>query len=316
MAPDKTIGRWIGDRLAWLAAFVAFVGTTILIVEQLADTGGVADSTTLGLLIVAIALLFAVAAPRPTSGALKRITTFKVAGIEVGLGEIKLAERVDALQVQVENDGVNVRERQGDGYDEIVGVLKGRLQFVWKLLSFGSTGMRESNYISTSERLRTEKLLTYDEESFVRELLRGSQAELDDWSPSSRARFLDTAWAFAIRLGALIWDRRVRQDLVDQGWEVFDYKQDPGHRPDFLAHRDGNWVLIAARSGIDRGQPEALDVAARRLAGFDRSIEISRRWIVVPDISEGFLSNNWRELLASPSLPEVEIVHLGACKAP
>jgi hypothetical protein len=303
-----TIGQRIGNRLAWVAAAVALAGTTALIVLQLIHTHGVADSTTLGLVFLTIVLAFAVAAPHPTSGALKRITTFKVAGIEVGLGEIKLAERVNALQIQVENDGVSVRERQGDDYGAIVKVLKERLQFVWNLLSLERSGMRETNYISTTEWLRSRELLTYDEESLVRELLKGSGVEFADWSPPARSEFLDSAWTFAIRFGALIWDRNVRRALRREGWEVFDYTQDPGHRPDFLAFRGGSWAMTTARLGDDKGQPEQLDVAARRLARSESNVQISDRWIVIPDISKGFVSSECHEELEEHSLPDVSVI--------
>ena len=116
----------------------------------------------------------------------------------------------------------------------------------------------------------------------------------DEWSSATKEAFLDAAWAFAVRFRALIWARHVRDSLRSGGRAIAEFRQDTGHRPDFLAFHSDSWSVIAARVGAWPSEsPENLDGTAIRLAQIDRldeTLVIDTRVIVMPDVKRGILS--------------------------
>lgn len=260
------------------AVAAAFGGAVVLIVVQLDSEKGTPDSTTLGLFLIATALGFVVLAPAATVKGLQRVTRFKVGSVELGLAEIKRAERVRPPQ---EGDGVRPEPRpRSKGYEDCATRLRKRLNRVRTMLDLKA---RKNDYVAIAEELRVTGLLTRDEETFVLDLQEHDPLSAD-WSSATEEKFLDDTWAFATRFRSLVWDRYVRKQLKDSGWFIVDFPQKPGHRPDFLAYRDERWTLVAPRVGsLLKSKPDNLDVAAKRLWRFKSGPVISVRTIVVPD---------------------------------
>lgn len=273
------IPRWVAPTLAWLAVTLALAGAVGLIVAKLDSTQSAPDGTTLGLFVLAAALGFAALAPGRTIKGLRRVTNFKVGGVELGLAEIKRADRVRPPQ---EDDGVRAEPRpRSKGYEACVERLRNRLNRIRTMLALDA---RKNDYEGIAGELRVRGLLTRDEETFVVDLQRYDPIS-DDWSTAVEEEFLDDTWAFATRFRALIWDRHVRQQLEEKGWFVADYAQKRGHRPDFLAYRDGIWVLIAARVGsLEDDKPDNLDKPAERLSKYEKGLPISARAVIVPSL--------------------------------
>jgi hypothetical protein len=261
-----------------LAAAVAFGGAIALIVVQLEGEKAAPDSTTLGLFVIATALGFVLLVPAATVKGLQRVTRFKVGSVELGLAEIKRAERVRPPQ---EGDGVRPEPRpKGKGYEDCAERLRNRLNGVRRMVGLNA---KKEDYTAIAEELRLTGLLTRDEETFVLDLQEHDPLSAD-WSSATEAKFLDDTWAFATRFRALVWDRYVRKQLSDGGWFIADFPQKPGHRPDFLAYRDQHWALVAARVGsLLKGKPDNLDVAAKRLWNFNNGPTVSTWLIIVPD---------------------------------
>jgi hypothetical protein len=293
---------WVSPKLPWVAAVTALAVVITLIVVQLLATDGASDSTTLGLTGFVIVLLFAVLAPLQTKRVFGRIKTFKAAGVELGLEEIKRAERVRPLPR--EDDRVEIEKRPSTGlpaadYRKVVVELEARLRFVWAILVLGQVSdVTESDYSAIVELLGTRGLLSEDEGTFALELLDRNHLQLTDWDSSTQETFLDSAWEFAIRFGPLIWDRYVRQQLEiprdGQKWLVADYQQQKGHRRDFLAYRDQQqrWAVMAARVAGTPDSPTSLAASRERLAKFTPESLVSGRRIIIPDIREATESDD------------------------
>jgi hypothetical protein len=267
-----------------------------LIVAQLSHTHGVADSTTLVLLALVMALLFAVLAPYHTTGALRRVTNFKFGGVELGLGELKLAERL--RPPPRENDGLGMRARpKAKSYPEIVERLKERLSETHSMLELDrkpDSYLEPDAYLAIADKLREMRVLTQDEEAFVLDLI-DDDPTTADWSSAAEEGFLDSAWSFAARFRAMVWDRHVRRQLQAKGWFVAQFDQAIGHRPDFLIYRDGQWAVVAARPGSkDETRPENFRRAAERLATCDETIPITvplgARCLILPSKLRGKLT--------------------------
>ncbi|HSC20965.1 MAG TPA: hypothetical protein VLC07_04485, partial [Solirubrobacterales bacterium] len=229
--------RWLGRNAPRFAAGAAFAGAVVLIVVQMRGEEGSPDSTTLGLFLIATSLGFILLAPAATLKALQRVTRFKVGSVELGLAEIKRAERVRPPQ---EGDGVQAEPRPpGKGYEDCASRLRNRLNRVRRLLGLKA---RKDDYAAIAEELRRTDLLNRDEETFVLDLQEHDPLSAD-WSAATEQKFLDDTWAFATRFRSLVWDRYVRKQLRENGWFIVDFPQKPGHRPDFLACRDERWTL-------------------------------------------------------------------------
>jgi hypothetical protein len=270
----------------WFPRFFAAVALGLIVAEMIHNDGG-ADSTTLVLLALAMILIVASLAPRPTSDALRRVTSFKLGGLELGLGEIKLAEHLKSPPKEHDRVGVGGRP-DGTDYSEIVGRLELCVDRTKKMLDLGPDlhGPRE-----VVAELRSLKLLDQYEETFVLELLRGNPISAS-WPSGAREGFLDAAWSFAVRFRAMIWDRHVRRRLAEAGWFVAKYDQATGHRPDFLIYRESRWALVAARPGsVPPNDPDPFEKAVPRLSTWE-PIPIQARCIVMPDKSRGKLPSS------------------------
>ena len=299
--------RVVREAMPWIAAFFGLGAVAALIVVQLFNNGGKANTTTLGLLAVGLILLFTVAAPYHASEAVRRVSKLKLGALELGLKEIKRAERV--RPVPGEGDGVPAPRSPDCGYRQIVAELQGRLRFVRLILEFENE-VKEEDYRGIASWLRGHELLRQDEEAFVLDLLEGSGADLPEWDAVTRADFLDAAYAFSVRFGPKIWDRWVRHEIRRDEWFVVDYKQGPGHRPDFLAYREGRWALMTAR--VVGARPDYLEVAAPRLLDFEPRTLIASRAIVIPDIRAGKVAE---ECAWGPGRPDgVRVLKLGDLK--
>lgn len=286
IARDLQLSDRFARLLAWLAVAAALAGAIVLIVVQLDGEKSTPDSTTLGLFVLAAALGFAALAPRRTIKGLQRVTRFKVGGVELGLAEIKRAERVKPPQ---EDDGVRAEARPASkGYEACVDRLRSRLNRMRAMLHLKAS---ENDYVGIAEELRVRGLLSRDEETFVVNLQRNDPVS-DEWSTAVEEEFLDDTWAFATRFRALVWDRHVRKQLREKGWFIADYEQKRGHRPDFLACGQGRWTLIAARVGsLSSRKPDKMDTPAKRLWRQQKGPEISTRAVIVPDLKHAELSD-------------------------
>jgi hypothetical protein len=267
----------------WAAVVFSLGVVAALIVVQLLNKEGKADTTTLGLLLIGVILLFAAIAPAQAADAIGRITKLKLGAVELGLKEIKRAERV--RPVPGEEDGVSAARPSHCGYAEIVEKLQGRLRFVRQILEFTEEVKEEDDYHGIASWLREHGLLQQDEEAFVLDLLDGTGADLPEWEAATRKDFLDAAFAFSVRFGPKIWDRWVRRGLTDSGWFVAGYEQDKGHRPDFLAFRGGLGAVMTARVAGD--QTINIEQAGPRLLSFEPRTLVDSRVIVIPDIRRG-----------------------------
>ena len=298
----------------WIAALIALAGVIVLLVLQLHKKDGEADSTTLVLLILATVLLFAVLAPRTTGDVLRRISTLKLGGVEVGLKEIRRSERIKPIPS--EDDGVPVKRPPSSDYGDVVETLEGRLRFAWEFLQFDGGEVKKEDYRGIAGKLRTELLLTQDEEVFTLDLLEGISLDISDWPSTAQNEFLDSAYAFAIRFGPMVWNRKVRRTLDADGWFIADYRQRRGHRPDFLAYRDQRWSLFASRVGASSGGDYDLSLTANRLADFppedSEGPKPTARFIVLPDIRDGQIKPEQEK--SSGRSEWVEVVKLSELK--
>jgi hypothetical protein len=284
-----------GFPVSRLTAGVAFLVAVGLLVAQLSgwpNLEGEVDAVTLGLLLLALVLLFATLAPTQTLSFFERITSLKLPGVEVGLTAVSRAEQVQGrLSQSLEDisteglpkavDDVKVQKRPSEGntrqqFEVVQKTIKARLRFVHTVV-FGKRKETERNYQLTLERLRTKGLLRGDEVALVQDLLGRAESEVEQLPIELRNEFLDAAWQFAVRFATLTHERLVRKKLVDQGWILLDFEQNRGHRPDFLAYRDDLWRLVAARV-----EPGKLKETRRRLSEAAPPFD-AHSVIVIPD---------------------------------
>jgi hypothetical protein len=280
--------RRASGRLLWFASVGALAAVVVLLAMHLDKSEGVMDSTALGLLAGGVGLLFACVAPWQTTQALRRITTFKFAGIELGLGELQRAERVRPLPRE-EDDEVVVGPRPigggaGEELRRVVDKMQARLRFSWDILEIEKKPGHQDDYRRVASWLRGAQLITQDEEMFILDLLRSDPHDVERWGATARDEYLDSGWQFAVRFGALIWDRHVRRELRRDGWFVADYPQERRHRPDFLGHcAEEGWAVMAARVAGPDHSPVALGPSRQRLRDVKQDF-VAGRCIVIPDI--------------------------------
>lgn len=223
---------------------IAALATAVVLIGL--DVAGLAvDAGTAGLLVLAAAFLASVVAPREIGAFLERISTFKVAGVEVALGERQRAERVLARLPEREDDvDVPPRPKGGGAIAEVLEVrheLERKLRYVRDHLL--ETEPDKMAYGDVVRRLRREELLTADEISVVFYLFGDSAAS---WPEAERDRFLDAGWQLSVRLGTQVFERRARNRMAAAGLAVVDFKQNRKHRRDFLVEGDRRY-LVATR---------------------------------------------------------------------
>jgi hypothetical protein len=287
-----------------LVGLVVLAGVVALLVLALSEKV-TTDATTLVLVVIGLALVFGLVMPRAAADLFGRMTQVKVGGFEVSL-ERKRAQRV-RRQLPRMDDDVPLTSRPLTS-DEAIDVLlvqdvaRQRLRFAKSsLLGLSS----DFDYPDILAYLRESELLNTDETRLILDLLYGSIA---DWPEEEREPFLDAAWPVVRRLAPTIFDRYVRNALQEAGWRISEFPQEPGHRPDFCAYRDGRWIVAAARVADPW---KSLKPSRKRLAGEVPS-DVSKRVVIVPDSAMPDLGHD----SATPGLeddglyPEVEIVPL------
>lgn len=266
--------RRVGPSLAAAVGLAAVVALTVVQLDQ-----GPPDSTTLALVGVGVPLLFGLLAPAETGDFLRRITSFKVAGVvEVGMETVVRAESV--RPPGDEGDGI-VAAREGQDYKAIVVELRKRIRFVHAITDLKDEIEREDAYELIVHTLAAERLLDEDKTRFALDLLSGRDWGLSELPRRAREEFLDAAWSFATRFHFGVWDRYVRSELTKQGWVIADYPQEPGHRKDFLACWQGRWALMTARVG-GSSKPWRYPASRRRLAKTKQKTKIEGWCIVIP----------------------------------
>jgi hypothetical protein len=199
---------------------------------------------------LAILLGFIVLAPGEAKEILGRLTTLKVAGVEIGLQAAERLERVDVRVADVIDDDVKaVKPRPVGGsadeeFDAVGDKLRERLEFVRdEILEL----KRSRSTLETVDAIRRRRLLKSDEEQVVSDLLGDAKKDVVRLTADGRKRYLDGAWRFASRFATLVLERRVRKAMVRKKWLLLDFDQARSHRPDFLAFNDGVWLLVATR---------------------------------------------------------------------
>ena len=297
-----------GTRLGIAFALLVTVALAVAHLTAWHDFDENVDATTVVLLAIGIGLLFAVIAPHATRIFFERMTSLKLpGGVEIGLQAVERAERVQGgLFESIEDlssptDDVSVEGRPLEGgtsrqFEAVRETLEARLRFVHTVVLNQPTA-KEGDYPKVLAMIEAEGLLRHDEAALVRDLLGRAEDDIKGLPFELRTEFLDASWRFAVRFATLAHERLVRRRLAHQGWVLLDFEQDRSHRPDFLAHREGVWFLVAARV-----QPNKLFDTRRRLARCSPPFG-AKPVIVIPDR---------RSFAADGRFGGVEVIKLGA----
>jgi hypothetical protein len=293
-------GRIVTKRLSnlqWIA--LAAIGCSVLVLVWQIVAGSGPDATTLAVLLVLLAGFGALLDPVPFRSISRRVTGFEGFGVKVGL-EVQRARDVDArFPARGSDDGVSIKPRQrypDDPKAEVRGVvdhLRGRLRFVVKavlgedeLVIEPRPGLEE---LITEQpliaRLESVGLLEREEARLAHELLGDLGGELPDWDAADRQPFLDNAWNFANRLTTGLFDRYARKRFKEAGWFVGDFKQEKGHRPEFIVVKQDRWACVAARVA-DPPKTQSLDRTIDRLASGPEH-DLPQGVLLVPDHVDG-----------------------------
>jgi hypothetical protein len=287
-----------GIRQTTVAALVLVL---IVLVLQVAGTGGVNEHVngfTILLLLLAIVLGFAIVAPAAVKAILDRVTTFKVAGLEIGL---QAANRSDLLRTQLlgEEDELTPADdvapsssRPVGGGPErefaaVRGKLEERLRYVRDAVLRLDSKLEP---IDVAEELAQCDLIGDVEMQIVYDLLGRAEDGIERLDEGDATRYFDRTWRFSTRFATLIFERETRKRLLKRGWFLLDYPQSRGHRPDFLAYKrvDGDeegtekewWFVIAVRIEPNLARQTAARLSRQR-PPFDATSVV-----VVPDRRE------------------------------
>jgi len=293
-----------------IAALVVVLAVLLLQVVGIGKANDNINGFTLGLLLLAIVLGFAVVAPTAVKEMLDRVTTFKFGGVELGL---QAAERLDHLQTQMAGpvdelnarDDVTPSERRPVGggplreYAAVQEKLQERLRFIrHSILSL----KKKLEYVQIVEKIDALGLLGYLELQVIYDLLGRAEDGIEKLPEAELGRYLDRAWKFSTRLGTLVFERDVRKRMIRKGWFLLDFEQLRSHRPDFLAYKagasegmedgksgeDGDWLVIAARV-----EPKQTGATAERLKQ-QRLPFGAKPILVIPDSREDRIAENPR----------------------
>jgi len=98
-----------------------------------------------------------------------------------------------------------------------------------------------------------------------------------------RERFLDDATRTVSGFRAIVFDAFVRKHLTAAGWAIEDFEQRGGHRPDFLAVKDGRAFRVAPRVITGRTSDMRRRTARRLGEASDEPRPVAGRIIVMPD---------------------------------
>jgi hypothetical protein len=268
---------------------------------KLAGVGGFEDNldaTALVMLGLAIVLGFIALSPGEAKEILGRLTTLRVAGVEIGLQAAERLERVELRTADLFDDDVEaVKPRPIGGsateeFDVVSEKLRERLEIVRDEI----LGLKHSRTtLETVHMIKKRRLLKPDEEQVVSDLLGDSKENVVRLTGDVRKRYLDGAWRFASRFATLILERRVRKAMVGKKWLLLDFDQARSHRPDFLAFRDGVWLLVATRR-----KPGNTEKVRKRLS--EQTVPHEAHKVVV------YPNKHAAEALTVEDYPDVELV--------
>lgn len=171
------------------------------------------------------------------------------------------------------------RDDDADPGSDLIGLrLKLEAKLAWlakHLLSgdetptFATIGSLEHDgYLPTQSARRCARLLALDPE-LVRAEAPEAAAVADDVS----------------NFRATVFDRYVRRLLERKGWVLEEFPQGDGHRPDFLAIKDGRRFRVAPRLATTRDSPIRNRTVARLERSRGEGPEVQRRIVVIPDVS-------------------------------
>jgi|GEM_PF-4194743 len=262
-----------------LIALVLLLAAISLITWQLAD-GATPDGTTVTALLLAGLATMALAYPRSFISLGERVSNVDAFGIKL---ELRVQEAKLAIeQIDKEEDGHTVTvpdwpSSNKRAIEQVAGELRSKLQFTSKALLGNRAKIPDEVIVSN---LANEALLTPRESRLCLDLLGDLYKRLDELEKEDCEDFLGRAWEFAYRFASRTFDRQARILLVNSGWQVVDFKQDRGHRPDFIILREGSRALVAARVADPR--KTAIETGAR-IADVEFPLPDMRRLVVVPD---------------------------------
>jgi hypothetical protein len=241
--------------------------------------------TTLILLGAAIILGYVTYSPDEVRAVLNRISSLRLGAFELAMQAATRVERVEsrlAAQVDVANlkDEVQAWESRPTGngtkreFRAVRKTLEHRLGFVRSKVLVLNDGLSSEEVV---HEISETGLLEHDELLVTYGILDDIESELERLTEEVRNRYLEGAWRFAARFGSLVFERQVRRSMLKAGWFLTDFPQLRDHRPDFLAFRDGTWLLIAARV-----KPDATEETRARLLRQTLPVD-ARRVVVAPD---------------------------------
>lgn len=260
-------------------AVVLLLSAAALIAWQVVD-GAEPDGTTISALLAGALAIIALAYPRSFVSLGQRISNVDAFGIKL---EFRVQEAELAIaQFENEEDGAAFDPPSWPASNrramELVETqLREKLRFTSVAVLESRAKISEEYIVDNPGRAG---LLSFKETTLCRDLLGGLYKRLDELDSDERDLFLDKAWEFASRFASRTFDRQAPRDPTDNGWKVADFTQVKGHRPDFIAVREGVRTLIAARVAAPR---EKLFTTGERLAQVDFPLPDLKRLIVVPN---------------------------------
>ena len=108
---------------------------------------------------------------------------------------------------------------------------------------------------------------------------------IDSSRPADIKQFMQDAADTVSTFRASVFDPFVRKHLESDGWEIEDFEQQPGHRPDFIARKDERSYRIAPRL-VTSSRSQILARTTKRLKrSADEPVDVAGRILVVPDAS-------------------------------
>lgn len=293
----KRVGRVPGlktEIIVGVIATVVLLGAIGLIVWQLNNDAN-PDATTVGAFLLAVVATTAIAFPLGFISLGRQISNVNAFGItlELQVQEAKVA--VDQFENEEDDAGVDPPAWPSSNRRAMAMIsdrLREKLRFVSVALFDARKGVPEELIV---ENLGNECLLPLNEVTLCRDLLGDLFKRLDELDSDEREDFLNSSWEFAARFASRIFDRQARRELTEHGWKIGSFSQKKGHRPDFIAVREGVAALIAAR--VAAPDPEKnLRKTGGRLARVDFPLPEMRRVVVVPS----YVDHLWDELDNGP----------------
>ena len=262
------------------------------------------DATTLVLIAIGLALIFGLLYPRGSEQLIKRLSILRFGALEVGF--LHQVERATVVNRFPDNEEFGVKEippRKRTGsisgdLREPKDLLTDRLEWLGRELTdlLNQEGLRADAATPADlvQAFCRQELLDCEQARFALDLLAPDGSDLYSLPRALAEEYIDRAWAFANRLRPAAFDRAVRRDFRKAEWFLADFKQEsPHHRPDFLATREGRWLLVAPRIALTRDsasneQDGQIALTRRRWSNRPNlgGPSLDRWVIVIPDFTE------------------------------